>query len=323
MSDFYKNKKIVVTGGSGMIGTHMIQHLLDKGAWVRTSTHNTPLRCGDKNIDVVENIDLTNIDDCVKLINGADYVIHLAGMIANPKYVPTDFQVTLNQITCLTNVVDASQRCGVKKFIDLNSSTGYPLRNYPIKEDEFWDGEPYISYFGYGWMRRYREKVMEHCSHINDMEIYISRTTAVFVPYDNFDLETSHVIPALIKRCLGGENPFEVWGSPDVVRDFIYVKDVVKGMLLIMEEGEPMKPYNLGSGEKLTIGQVVDTIVDCSDLNPEIVWDSSKPTTIPFKLANIDRIEKLNFKTDYTFREAIKETIEWYLIQKNNEESYG
>ena len=84
-----------------------------------------------------------------------------------------------------------------------------------------------------------------------------------------------------------------------------------------------MKPYNLGSGEKLTIGQVVDTIVDCSDLNPEIVWDSSKPTTIPFKLANIDRIEKLNFKTDYTFREAIKETIEWYLIQKNNEESYG
>ena len=101
MSDFYKNKKIVVTGGSGMIGTHMIQHLLDKGAWVRTSTHNTPLRCGDKNIDVVENIDLTNIDDCVKLINGADYVIHLAGMIANPKYVPTDFQVTLNQITCL------------------------------------------------------------------------------------------------------------------------------------------------------------------------------------------------------------------------------
>ena len=323
MSDFYKNKKIVVTGGSGMIGTHMIQHLLDKGAWVRTSTHNTPLRCGDKNIDVVENIDLTNIDDCVKLINGADYVIHLAGMIANPKYVPTDFQVTLNQITCLTNVVDASQRCGVKKFIDLNSSTGYPLRNYPIKEDEFWDGEPYISYFGYGWMRRYREKVMEHCSHINDMEIFISRTTAVFGPYDNFDLETSHVIPALIKRCLGGENPFEVWGSPDVVRDFIYVKDVVKGMLLIMEEGEPMKPYNLGSGEKLTIGQVVDTIVDCSDLNPEIVWDSSKPTTIPFKLANIDRIEKLNFKTDYNIREAIKETIEWYLIQKNNEESYG
>ena len=220
-------------------------------------------------------------------------------------------------------MVDASQRCGVKKFIDLNSSTGYPLRNYPIKEDEFWDGEPYISYFGYGWMRRYREKVMEHCSHINDMEIYISRTTAVFGPYDNFDLETSHVIPALIKRCLGGENPFEVWGSPDVVRDFIYVKDVIKGMLLIMEEGEPMKPYNLGSGEKLTIGQVVDTIVDCSDLNPEIVWDSSKPTTIPFKLANIDRIEKLNFKTDYTFREAIKETIEWYLIQKNNDESYG
>ena len=314
MTDFYNNKIIVVTGGSGMIGTHMIQHLLDKDAWVRTSTHTTSLRCKHKNqVYVVENIDLTNIDDCVKLIDGADYVIHLAGMIANPKYVPTDFQVTLNQITCLTNVIDASKRCGVKRFIDLNSSTGYPLRDYPITEDEFWNDEPYISYYGYGWMRRYREKVMEHCSHISDMKIFISRTTAVFGPHDNFDLETCHVIPALIKRCLGGENPFEVWGSPDVVRDFIYVKDVVKGMLLILENGKSMKPYNLGSGEKLTIGQVVNTIVDFCEVSPEVVWDSSKPTTIPFKLSDIDRITKLGFKTDYTFKQGIKETMEWYL----------
>ena len=309
----YQDKTIVVTGGSGMIGTHMIEELLKRGADVRTHIHKSPLKIDDDRIEILYDIDLTNIDDCIELIDGADYVIHLAGMIANPKYVPTDFQITLNQITCLTNVIDACQRCGVKKFIDLNSGTGYPLKDYPLKEEEYCDDEPYISYYGYGWMRRYREKVLEHCSHISDMEIYISRTTAVFGPHDNFDLETSHVIPALIKRSFKGENPFVVWGTPDVVRDFIYVEDVINGMLLIMDKGNPMEPYNLGSGESITIGRLVESVLASGDLKLNIEWDSTKPTTIPFKLADISKITELGFVPKYTFEQGIKKTIEWYL----------
>ena len=311
----YQDKTIVVTGGSGMIGTHMIKELLKRGADVRTHIHKSPLKIDDDRIEILYDIDLTNIDDCIELIDGADYVIHLAGMIANPKYVPTDFQITLNQITCLTNVIDACQRCGVKKFIDLNSGTGYPLKDYPLKEEEYWDDEPYISYYGYGWMRRYREKVLEHCSHINDIEIYISRTTAVFGPHDNFDLETSHVIPALIKRSLKGENPFVVWGTPDVVRDFIYVEDVINGMLLIMDKGNPMEPYNLGSGESITIGRLVESVLTAGDLKLNVEWDSTKPTTIPFKLADISKITELGFVPKYTFEQGIKKTIEWYLSE--------
>jgi len=164
-------------------------------------------------------------------------------------------------------------------------------------------------------MRRYREKVLEHCSHISDMKIYISRTTAVFGPHDNFDLETSHVIPALIKRSLKGENPFVVWGTPDVVRDFIYVDDVVNGMLLIMDEGNPMEPYNLGSGESITIGRLVESVLSACDLQLNVEWDSTKPTTIPFKLADIDKITKLGFVPKYTFEQGIKKTIEWYLSE--------
>lgn len=311
----YQDKTIVVTGGSGMIGTHMIKELLKRGADVRTHIHKSPLKIDDDRIEILYDIDLTNIDDCIELIDGADYVIHLAGMIANPKYVPTDFQITLNQITCLTNVIDACQRCGVEKFIDLNSGTGYPLKDYPLKEEEYWDDEPYISYYGYGWMRRYREKVLEHCSHFSDMEIYISRTTAVFGPHDNFDLETSHVIPALIKRSLKGENPFVVWGTPDVVRDFIYVEDVINGMLLIMDKGNPMEPYNLGSGESITIGRLVESVLTAGDLKLNVEWDSTKPTTIPFKLADISKITKLGFVPKYTFEQGIKKTIEWYLSE--------
>ena len=311
----YQDKTIVVTGGSGMIGTHMIKELLKRGADVRTHIHKSPLKIDDDRIEILYDIDLTNIDDCIELIDGADYVIHLAGMIANPKYVPTDFQITLNQITCLTNVIDACQRCGVEKFIDLNSGTGYPLKDYPLKEEEYWDDEPYISYYGYGWMRRYREKVLEHCSHINDIKIYISRTTAVFGPHDNFDLETSHVIPALIKRSLKGENPFVVWGTPDVVRDFIYVEDVINGMLLIMDKGNPMEPYNLGSGESITIGRLVESVLTAGDLKLNVEWDSTKPTTIPFKLADISKITELGFVPKYTFEQGIKKTIEWYLSE--------
>ena len=313
-----KNKKVVVTGGSGFIGTHFIPELTNRGASVRTHIHKKPLQIDSRlllegDIEVLEDINLKNIGDCKKLISGADYVVHLAGDIANPKYVPTDFQVTLNQISVFTNVLEASHKCGVEKFFDLNSGTGYPLRNYPVTEDEFWDDEPYISYYGYGWMRRYREKVMEHCFHISDMGIQLCRATAIFGPNDNFDLETCHVVPALIKRVLSDENPFIAWGSPDVVRDFLYVKDVVNGALLVLEKGESMRPYNLGSGIKITIGDVVNSILKATNRNPKVVYDESKPTTIPFKLASIERIKnELGFQPNYTFESGILETVSWY-----------
>ena len=311
---FYKDKRVVVTGGSGFVGTHYLEELLNRGAIVKTHIHERPLQIKDNRIEVVKNIDLQNIDDSMKLIDGADYVIHSAGNIANPKLVPTDFQIALNQITLITNVLEASYKCSVKGFVDINSSTGYPDRRYPITEDEYWDDEPYISYYGYGWMRRYREKVMEHTSHLTDMKIGIARGTAIFGPYDNFNLKTCHVIPALIKRVLSGENPLIVWGSPDVVRDFLYVKDVVKGALLVLENGESMRPYNLGYGSTITIGEIVDTILKVTGKTPKVEWDNSKPTTIPFRACSTDRIQKeLGFKPTHTFKQGIGKTINWYL----------
>lgn len=315
---FFKDKTVVVTGGSGFVGTHMITKLLRLGANVKTHVHKSPIRVQDGRITALHGIDLTRLDDALRLIEGSDYVIHLAGNIANPKLVPTDFQIGLNQITLITNVLEASYKCGVKGFVDVNSSTGYPDRRHPITEDEYWDDEPYIAYYGYGWMRRYREKVMEHTSHLTDMKIGIARGTAIFGPHDNFNLETCHVVPALIRRVLSGENPFVAWGSPDVVRDFLYVKDVVNGALLILEKGKSMRPYNLGYGSTVTIGDILNTILEVTGKNPKIEWDNSKPTTIPFRKVSTDRISKeLGFQPQYTFTEGIEKTINWYLENKN------
>jgi nucleoside-diphosphate-sugar epimerase len=112
---------------------------------------------------------------------------------------------------------------------------------------------------------------------------------------------------------LSGENPFVVWGSSDVTRDFMYVKDMIKGCLLVLEKGESMKPYNVGSGTGVTIGELVKAVVKSSDNNPTIEWDNSKPTTIPYKVSSIERLQnELDFKPDYTFEQGIKETMEWY-----------
>jgi GDP-L-fucose synthase len=146
------------------------------------------------------------------------------------------------------------------------------------------------------------------------MKIGIARGTAIFGPHDNFNLKTCHVIPALIKRVLSGENPLIVWGSPDVVRDFLYVKDVVKGALLVLENGESMRPYNLGYGSTITIGEIVDTILKVTGKTPKVEWDNSKPTTIPFRACSTERIQKeLGFKPTHTFKQGIGKTINWYL----------
>jgi len=310
---FYKDKKVVVTGGTGFVGTNFILELLDRGANVKTHTHVRPMRIQDDRIEVVENIDLENLDDCLKLVKGADYVIHCGGPITNPKEVRTNIRVLLHNINTTTNVLESSYKSNVKGYLDLNSSTGYPDRRYPVKEEEFFDDEPHESYFGYGHMRRYREKLMEFISTMSDMKIALARGTAIFGPFDNFNIETCHVIPALINRALSGENPFIVWGNPGVVRDFLYVRDVVDGALLVLEKGESMRPYNLGYGDTVTVGDIVEAVLKFTGKSPKVVYDESKPTTIPFRMVSTERITKeLGFKPKYSFEEGIKKTISWY-----------
>jgi len=314
MENFLKGKKVVVTGGSGFIGTHFLKELVNRGARVRTSTNKSLLQFDTDEVIVYGGINLLSLDDCIKLTEGADYVIHCAGEVAHPSSVPTDVQISLKQLNLIGNVLEACAKNGVKRFLDLNSSTGYPDIRRPITEDEYWVDEPYKSYYGYGWMRRYREKLMEHVSKFSGLEIALARCTAIFGPNDNFNLKNCHVVPALIKRVLSDENPFTAWGSPDVVRDFLYVKDVVDGALLILEKGESMRPYNLGYGGGITIGEILDTILKVTGKNPEINWDDSKPTTIPFRAVSTDRIKnELGFEPKYTFEQGIKETIEWYI----------
>jgi nucleoside-diphosphate-sugar epimerase len=150
MEDFFKNKNVVVTGGSGFIGSHFLNELVKRGANVKTHTFKSPLQVESTGIEVIENINLTKLDDCIKLIEGAEYVIHCGGAVAHPSTVPTDVQISLEQLNLIGNVLEACAKTKVKRFLDLNSSTGYPDIRKPLTEEEFWKDEPYKSYYGYG-----------------------------------------------------------------------------------------------------------------------------------------------------------------------------
>jgi len=126
MENHFKDKLVVVTGGSGFIGSHFLLELIERGAKIRTHTHHSPLQIESDKIEVYNNIDLTKLEDCIKLVEGAEYVIHCGGQVAHPSTVPTDVQISLKQLTLIGNVLEACAKTGVKRFLDLNSSTGYP-----------------------------------------------------------------------------------------------------------------------------------------------------------------------------------------------------
>ena len=137
MTNFYEGKTVAIAGGSGFIGTNYILELLERGANIVTHTHVSPLQVTDDRITVVENLDLEKLEDCYLLVEGADYVVHAGGKICHPSSVPTDIQVSIQNIKVTGNLLEASYKSGVKGFLDLNSSTGYPDIRRPLEEDEF------------------------------------------------------------------------------------------------------------------------------------------------------------------------------------------
>ena len=311
----YKNKLILVTGGTGFVGTNFVEQLIKKGAKIRVPIHNREMSIEHDLIEKMYNVDLKDTDDCDRVMQGVDYVFHLAGAVGNPSTVNKGLQIFTDNIILTANCLQAAWGAGVKKFLYCSSSTGYPDRRYAIKENEFWNDQPHPSYFGYGHMRRYIELLTEFTNNQSDMEIALVRATVTYGPHDNFDLKTCHVIPALIKKALDNMNPYEVWGTGDVVRDFLYIKDFVKGSIDVFEKGKSMDPFNIGYGSTVTIDDVVQAVLKATNKeNLTVKYNTSKPTTIPFRMVNTEKSKKqLNFIPKYTLQEGINETVEWYI----------
>lgn len=314
---FFKNKKILVTGGTGLIGRPLVAMLVKEGAKVTVvSLDDSSL--APKGVKFIR-ADLREFSNCLDVCNAKDIVFHLAGIKGSPKLSqkqPASFFVPT--ITFNTNMMEAARRRGVFRFL-YTSSVGVYAQSSVFHEDDVWKTFPSGNDRFAGWAKRMGELQAESYKiEYGWDEISIVRPANVYGPYDNFDPKTAMVIPSLINRALSGENPLTVWGDGSPIRDFIYSKDVAMGMMLAVEKGVNA-PVNLGSGSGVTIKQIAEVIAKNVPNGPiKIVWDKSKPKGDAKRLMDVTRAKKLlGFKPKYSLEQGIKETIEWYIKNKD------
>ena len=311
---FFAGKRILITGGSGFVGTHFVQALLEQGAKIRVPVHVRPMIVRDPRIEVVR-ADLTRIEDCRSACKDMQYVIHAAGAVAAAGVTATNPMAAMTSNLVLTvQALQASWEMGVERFLVFGSSTGYPVTTHPVKEEEMWSGPTHPSYFGYGWMRRYLERISEFAASKSKLGIALVRPTAVYGRHDNFDPVTSHVIPALIRRAVAREDPFEVWGTGNEVRDFLHVTDLVRGALLMLEKHAVCDPINIGYGKTVTIKDVVSAILKAAGHdNVNVLYDSSKPTAIPVRMVDTSKAKRiLDFEPSVSLEAGLADTVHWY-----------
>ena len=312
---FYKDKNVLVTGGTGMIGRQLVELLIQKGAKVRIASLDDP-SLAPSGTEFMR-VDLTNLDNCINACNNVEFVFHLAGIKGSPKMMkekPASYFVSSLLFT--TNMMEAARRSNVKRFL-FTSSVGVYGPSEIFYEDDTEKTLPSPNDLFGGWHKRTGELQAEaYKIEYGWKEISIVRPANTYGTSDNFDPANAMVIPSLIKRAMDGENPLVVWGDGTPIRDFIHAKDVARGMMLVVEKGFNL-PVNLGSGKGYTIKEIVDIIVNNLEKKPKIVWDTSKPSGDKKRLMDISRAKSLGWEPIISLEAGIKDTMEWYKNNKN------
>jgi len=310
----FSGKSVLVTGGTGFVGTHFVQELLNRGAKVRVPVHKRPLIIKDRSIEIIY-ADLTSQEDCKIAVRGIDYVVHAAGAVSAAGTTAIEQMPAITTNLILTSqMLQAAWAGQIERFLLFSSSTAYPVADHPVNEEEMWSGPMHSSYFGYGWMRRYIERLGEFVTSKSNMKIALIRPTAVYGRWDNFDPITGHVIPALIRRALEKENPYIVWGSGDEVRDFLHITDLVNGCLLMMEKHATCDPVNIGYGKSVTIKEIVNIVLKTAgNDNAAVKYDNNRPINIPIRMVDISKAKRLlGFEPRVSLEEGLEDTVKWY-----------
>jgi len=315
--NFYRGKKVLVTGGTGLIGIPLVKQLLDYGAHVRIASLD-PAPGVNKEAEFVQG-NLTDWVFCQKIVKNIDFVFHLAGTkgaVSVGRLKAASFFVP--HLIFNTLMMEAARLENINRYLFTSTIGIYPPA--PIfYEDHAWEGPPHPSNSFAGWAKRMGELQAESYKlEFGWDKIAIVRPANVYGPFDYFEESSSMVIPSLIRKAVQGEQPFTVWGDGSAIRDFVYSEDVAQGMLLALEKGANCTPMNLGSGKGYSIRELVNII---SSYIPglDIQWDTSKPKGEDSRILSIERAKNLiEYDPKVSLREGIGRTIEWYQKNKFN-----
>ena len=309
----FKGKNVLVTGAAGLAGSAAVLRLLDEGSNVRATIFNSrKLNFEHKNLDVIK-CDLHSYQSCLDVTSDIDIVLNFVAYIRGAKgQVDSPTSLVRNNVNPTINMIDAATASGVDRFGFVGSSTSYPPSDTPILESQGFDDEPYPCYEGVGWMKRYSEKVCQYFHKNSNTKFAMIRTTAIYGPRDNFN-ERGHVIPQLILKADRRDDPFEVWGDGTQVRDFIYVDDLVDGLLYMVEHHAVADPVNIATGIPTNVKTLVKTITDAYEYQPEFYFDKTKPTMIPTRLVDVTKARELGWEAQVGLRAGIIKTTEWFV----------
>jgi GDP-L-fucose synthase len=310
MSEFWSSKRICVTGGAGFLGQAVIKKLIERGA-----------KEGNIFIPRSKDYDLVNGDDIDRMLDHSqpDIIIHLAAQVggigANREH-PAEF--FYNNLMMGVQLLHKAWQHGVGKFVAVGTICAYPkFTPVPFKEEELWNGYPEETNAPYGLAKKmllvqsqaYRDQYGYNSIYLLPVNLY--------GPGDNFDPASSHVIPALIKKCVDaqavGEEEIVVWGDGSPTREFLYVDDAAEGILLAAEHYNDSEPVNLGSGMEISIKDLVETIAKATGFEGKLVWDTSKPNGQPRRCLDTTRArEWFGFEAQMPFDEGLRKTVAWY-----------
>lgn len=317
MKTFWQGKKVLVTGGTGFIGSFVCELLLQKGAIVTTTTKSNNLKniAHIKKDLKIQKADLTDLDQAIKVTKNKDTVLNLASKVAgiqfNINHPATMFS---ENVKIAQNVANSSSKNNVERLLIVSSACVYPRNcTIPTPETEGFLNDPEPTNLGYGWAKRTEELIARFYNLEHGLKVAIARPYNAYGPRDNFDPEISHVIPGLIKRVMDGENPLTVWGSGKQTRSFLYVEDLARGLIDITEKYPQTDPVNIGTDEEVTIQDLAKMIVQISQKETRIEFDKTKPDGQPRRNCDTKKAkEKIGFEAKISLTEGLKRTIDWY-----------
>ena len=303
-----KNKKVLVTGGTGMIGRFLVEHLLNYGAIVTVASLDEKVNYSSW-VRFIRT-DLTYKDSCEKICEYQDYVFQVAGIKASPevsKKYPFTFMTKLLQMNI--NMLDAAVKAGVKRYL-YTSSIGVYAPSSVFNEDDVWKTFPSENDKYAGWAKRMGELQIEALHIENDkIETRIVRPCNIYGPGDNFD-ENAMVIPSLIRKFNDKTKPVTIWGDGSEIRDFLYAKDAAKGMIDVFLSNED-RPVNLGSGTGVMIRQIVN---DLSNIfkRKDVIYEISKKSGDKIRVMNTERAKSIGFSPETKLYDGLLQTVNWF-----------
>ncbi len=317
---YWKNKRVLVTGGAGFIGSYLSELLVEAGAKVTVA--DSLVRGNRERIQAIlkkihlEEANLFEPSACAKVCQNQDVVLNLAAKVTGIEYnrfhMADMFETNMK---LQMNVLHAAAECGIKRFLQVSTACIYPHdAKVPTPESEGERGSPEPTNEGYGLAKFMGEKLARYYTQEKGIEVVIVRPFNAYGPRDHFDEATSHVIPAIMKRILDEDDPVVIWGSGNQSRAFVHARDVARGMMLAAEKAPPAEPINIGHDHEVTIKDLFALICKVIGKYPQAHYDTSKPDGYPRRAADTTLLKKYTgFVPAISLEDGIREMLEYFV----------